>query len=108
MVSRVEPDIERNLANKETEGRYTEVERSQHINQTDPRVYGQSYVANTSSVCGKSAFLGETAQHDHVDYFQSFAKYREKGLPSKLPAEEEDAIRRDPQFFKFENEVLRL
>ncbi len=65
-------------------------------------------MANTSSVCGKSAFLGETAQHDHVDYFQSFAKFREKGLPSKLPAKEEDAIRRDPQLLTFESEVLRL
>ena len=88
--------------------RYTEVERSQHINQTDPRVYGQSYVANTSSVCGKSAFLDEVAQHDHVDYFQSFAKFREKGLPTKLPAEKEDAIRRDSQFLKLESEVQRL
>ncbi len=85
--------------------RYTEVERSQHINQTDPRVYGQSYVANTSSVCGKSAFLDEVAQHDHVDYFQSFANFREKGLPTKLPAEKEDAIRRDSQFLKLESEV---
>ena len=42
-----------------------------------------------------------------MDYFQSFAKYREKGLPSKLPAEEEDAIRR-PQLLRFESEVLRL
>ena len=72
--------------------RYTEVERSQHITQTDTCVYSQSYVANTS-VSGRDAFLGEAASHDHVDFFQSFAKFREKGLPNCLPAEQEDAIR---------------
>ena len=75
--------------------RYTEVERSQHITQTDTRVYGQSYVANTSSVSGRDAFLGEAASHDHVDFFQSFARFREKGLPNCLPAEQEDAIKQD-------------
>jgi len=65
-------------------------------------------VANTSSVCGQSAFLDEQAQHDHVDYFQSFAKFREEGLPSRLPAEKEHAIRQDPQLLEFESEVQRL
>ncbi len=49
--------------------RYTEVKRSQHITQTDTRVYGQSYVVNTSSINERSAFLNEPAQHDHVDCF---------------------------------------
>jgi hypothetical protein len=47
--------------------RYTETERSQHITHNDPRVYGQSYVANTSSCDGRRAFLNEAAQHDHVE-----------------------------------------
>jgi len=88
--------------------RYTGVERSQHVNQTDPRVYGQSYVANTSSVCGKSAFLGETAQHDHVDYVQSFARFCDNGLPSKLQAEEEAVIGRYPQLLELESKFQRL
>ncbi|KAL9125013.1 MAG: hypothetical protein Q9217_005728 [Psora testacea] len=55
-------------------------------------------------------YLGEkvNAQHDHVDYFQSFAKYHEKGLPTSLPAEEEAAIKQDPHLMKLENEVYRL
>jgi hypothetical protein len=89
-------------------GRYTEVERSQHINQTDPRVYGQSYVTNTSSVDGRSAFLNEPAQHGHMDYFQSFAILLEKGPPSRLPARREFAIRRDSQLLEFETNVHRL
>lgn len=39
---------------------------------------GQSYVPSTSSVHGRSAFLNEPIQHDHIDYFQSFAKFRDK------------------------------
>ena len=89
-------------------GRYTKVERSQHINQTDPRIYGQSYVANMSSVDGRLAFLNEPSQHDYIDYFQSFAKSREKDLPSRLPADKKDAIPRDSQLLEFEINVRRL
>ena len=95
------------LANKVAE-RYTEVERSQHITQTDTRVYGQSYVANTSSVAGKEAFLDEPAQHNHVDYFQSFAKFCEKGLPNSLPAGREALMRQDLQLLELESQAIRL
>ena len=88
--------------------RYTEVERSQHVLQGDPRVWGQSYVANIFAVCGRSTALDEPAQHDCVDYFQSFAKFHESGLPSKLPAREVAAISQHPQFLAFEAEVHRL
>ena len=76
--------------------------------QTDTHVYGQSYVVNTSSVCRRSTFLSEPAQHDHVNYFQSFAKFCEKGLSSKIPAEKEAAIRRDPQLVEFKNQSTIL
>jgi hypothetical protein len=65
-------------------------------------------VANTSSVCGRSAALDEPAQHDHVDYFQSFAKFHESGLPSKLPAREEAAISQHPKILFLESEVHQL
>lgn len=56
--------------------RYTAVERSQHLTQADPRVFGQSYVANCSSIDGQGAFLDESADHRHVEYFQSLEKFR--------------------------------
>lgn len=71
-------------------------------------MYDQSYVANTSSVDGRSAFFNEPVQYDHVDYFQSFAKYREKSLSSSLPAEMEAVIRRDPQLLDLEDQIQRL
>jgi Protein of unknown function (DUF3435) len=52
---------------KEVDHRYTEVKRSQHLTQGDPCVFGQSYVANTSSVDGQAAFLGESSDHAHID-----------------------------------------
>jgi hypothetical protein len=88
--------------------RYTETERSQHITQNDPRVYGQSYVANTSSCDGRRAFLDETAQHDHVEYFQGFSKFREKGLPWTLPAEKEAALEKDQHLIELKNKVQQL
>ena len=88
--------------------RYTEMERSQHITQNDPRVYGESYVANTSSCDGRRAFLNEAAQHDHVEYFQGFGKFREKGLPCTLPAEKEAALEKDEQLIELKNRIRQL
>lgn len=61
--------------------RYTQVQRSQHLKQADRRVFDRDYVENTSSVCGRAASYNEPADHNLVDYFQSFTKLREKGLP---------------------------
>jgi hypothetical protein len=77
--------------------RYNEVERSQHITQADTRVYGQSYLANTSSVSEKDAFLEDTANHDHVHFSQSLSKFRKPGVPQRLPAEHEVEIEQDPR-----------
>jgi len=88
--------------------RYTETERSQHITQNDPRVYGQSYVANTSSCDGRRAFLNEAAQHDHVEYFQGFSKFCEKGLPCILPAEKEAALENDEQLIELRGRIQQL
>jgi len=43
--------IRRQLA-KRVEKLYTEVQRSQHLTQAHPRVFGQAYVANMSSLDG--------------------------------------------------------
>ena len=88
--------------------RYTAVERSQHLTQMDPRIFGEKYVANTSSVDGKRAFLKEAAHHDHVEYFQSFAKFCEKGLPTSLPAERDATVKQDPQLLALKDRVFQL
>ncbi|KAI9764073.1 MAG: hypothetical protein M1840_008877 [Geoglossum simile] len=99
--------IRRYLGKKLNE-RYTETKRLQHITQNDPRVYGQSYTANTSSCNGRQAFLDEAAQHDHIEYFQGFNKFREKGLPYALPAEKRAALENDLQIIELQDRVQQL
>lgn len=88
--------------------RYTPVQRSQHLTQADTRVFGQSYVANCSSVDGQGAFLGEPTDHRHVDYFQSLEKFREQGLPCYLPAYLKEALSRDPRLCELKRKVQAL
>lgn len=76
------------------------MERSQHILQSDPRVFGQSYVANCSSVDGQAAFLNEEADHTVIDYFQGLRRFRERGLPNALPAAMEDDLEKHPEVVK--------
>jgi hypothetical protein len=84
------------------------VQRSQHLTQADPRVFGQSYVANYSSVDGQAAFRGEESDHRHIEYFQSMEKFHEEGLPDKLPAHLEEDIHHDPQLCELKKEVHTL
>ena len=54
--------IRRQLGKKVDE-LYTEVQRSQHPTQADPRIFVQAYVANTPSADCHGAFLGESMTH---------------------------------------------
>ena len=98
--------IRRQLGKKVDE-LYTEVQRSQQLTQADPRIFGQSYVANTSSVDGQGAFLGEATEHDHIDYFQSLERYYEPGLPCELPIQLEQRLKHDPKLLVLKAEAQR-
>ena len=84
------------------------MQRSQHLTQADPRVFGQSYVANCSSVDGLETFRDKPTDHRHVEYFQSLEKFREQGLPCELPARLEYALKRDPHLLELQAEVQAL
>jgi Protein of unknown function (DUF3435) len=86
---------------------YTEVQRSQHLIQADPRILGQSYVANISLVHGQAAFLGEPTEHSHIDYFQSLERFRESRLPCELPAHIESQLKQDPTVQTLKEEVRK-
>lgn len=96
--------IRRELGKKVDE-LYTEVQRSQHLTQADPRIFGQAYVANTSSVDGQGAFLGEATNHRHIDYFQGLSRFREPGVPCELPARLEETLKQDPKLRKLQDEL---
>ena len=70
-----------------------------------PRIFGQSYVANTSSVHGQAAFLGEATDHSYIEYFQSLEKFREPSLPRELPAHIGDEVKQDEKVQELEEEV---
>ncbi|KIW99637.1 uncharacterized protein Z518_11050 [Rhinocladiella mackenziei CBS 650.93] len=93
---------------KGADRRNTAVERSQHLTQADPRVFGQSYVANCSSVDGQAAFRDEESDQRHIEYFQSLEKFHEDGLPDKLPAHLEEELKQDPRLRELETEVQIL
>ena len=88
------------------------MQRSQQITQADPRVFGDSYVANCSLVEGLAAFPGEETEHRHIDYFQGLEMFREQGLPDKLPVDRKksltESLKRDPRVLELEQEVQRL
>jgi hypothetical protein len=83
------------------------VERSQHILQSDPRIFGQSYVANCSAVDGQAAFLGEKADHSVIGYFQGLGRFRERGAPTCLPAAMKADLRNHPDVVRLEGEALK-
>ena len=87
--------------------RYTDVQRFQHLTQKYSCEYGRSYIANTSSACGRSGFLDEEAQHNDLDYIQSLTKFCEAGLVIKLPKEKEAEITWHPDLVRLQ-EVTRL
>jgi hypothetical protein len=84
------------------------VQRSQHLTQADPRIFGAAYVANCSSVSGIDSFLGEKRDHRHIEYFQGLERFREQGLPDKLPMARRESVRQDPRVRELEQKVQSL
>ena len=54
------------------------------------------------------AFLGEEADHRHVDYFQGLEQFREHGLPCELPAANTDELENDPSLRELQVEFRAL
>lgn len=88
--------------------RYTPVERAQHITQSDQRTYGRDYIANTLSVDSRLAFYNKPAQYEHVNYVQSFAEFREVGLPTTPSAEREKALRQYKEYRDLRSQISKL
>lgn len=81
---------------------YTETERSQHILHSDPRIFGQSYVANTSSVAGKDVFLGEKPDNSVPEFFQGLALFREEGAPTSLSSRDMQDVLQSSELVEFD------
>jgi len=56
-------------------------------------------------VDGQAAFLGEEADHNAVEYFQGLRQFRERGLPSVLPAAKEDELQQQAEIVKLRERI---
>ncbi|KAJ5917592.1 hypothetical protein N7466_011146 [Penicillium verhagenii] len=74
----------------------------------DAGTYPKDYLLHCSSIDTVSAVLGEEEQSDHIEYFQGFERFHERGLPGELTAEIEASIRQEPELVdrKFRIEQL--
>lgn len=61
-----------------------------------PGTFPEHYQAHCSSIDTVSAVLDEKDQSDHIEYFQSYAQFHERGLPGELPAEIKESILEKP------------
>ncbi|KAF7504465.1 hypothetical protein GJ744_002202 [Endocarpon pusillum] len=104
-ASNVTVHVIRRGLGKKVDTLYTEAQRSQHLTQADPRIFGTNYMANISSASGQDCFLGEPLDHHHVLFFQGLSQFVEPGLPTELPAQEEDKLRQDPSLRAIEAEL---
>ena len=68
-------------------------------------MFGQSYVANCSSVDDQSAFLGEVPDHSTVSFFQGYGQFCEPGAPTKLPAAMKAELRTHPEAVALQRQV---
>jgi hypothetical protein len=55
-----------------------------------------------------SAVLGEEDQSSHIEYFQGFEKFYERGLPGELPAEVEENILQKPELVEIRIRIAEL
>jgi hypothetical protein len=62
-----------------------------------PGTFPEHYQAHCSSIDTVSAVLDEEDQSDHIEYFQGYSQFYERGLPSELPAEIKESILGKPE-----------
>ncbi|KAL4861011.1 hypothetical protein BDV12DRAFT_191363 [Aspergillus spectabilis] len=60
---------------------------SQIMAHRGPSTFPEHYQAHCSSIDTVGAVLDEEDQSDHIEYFQGYVQYYERGLPGELPAE---------------------
>ncbi|KAJ6105933.1 hypothetical protein N7512_009450 [Penicillium capsulatum] len=60
------------------------------------------------SVIEVSAVLGEGEQSNHIEYFQGFERFYERGFPGELPAEIEANILQKPEILDIKSRIEQL
>ena len=81
---------------------------SQIYGHKDAGTYPKEYLLHCSSIDTVSAVLGEEEQTSHIEYFQGFERFYERGLPGELPAEIEASILQTPEVVDIRRRIEQL
>jgi hypothetical protein len=81
---------------------------SQIYGHKDAGTYPKEYLLYCSSIDTVSAVLGEEEQLDHIEYFQGFERFYERGIPGELPAEIEASILQTPEVVDIRRRTKQL
>ncbi|KAL4861066.1 hypothetical protein BDV12DRAFT_191321 [Aspergillus spectabilis] len=70
--------------------KYSRAQVAQVLTHKTQEIYGQDYVAHITRVDTVNSLLGNEPDTRLADYFQRFGQFNERGLPSELPAEQQE------------------
>ncbi|KAJ5318323.1 hypothetical protein N7476_004743 [Penicillium atrosanguineum] len=90
------------------EGKHGSALVSQIYGHKDAGTYPKEYLLHCSSIDTVSAVLGEEEQSNHIEYFQGFERFYERGLPGELPAEIEASILQTPDLVNTRRRIEQL
>jgi hypothetical protein len=93
-------------------GKYGSALVSQIYGHKDPGTYAKDYVLHCSSINTVATVLDENpdeeGQLDHIEYFQGFERFYERGLPGELPAEIEQSVLEKPELMEIKSRIEHL
>ncbi|KAJ5829188.1 uncharacterized protein N7525_007441 [Penicillium rubens] len=96
--------IRRNLG-KKVEKRNGSAPVSQILAHRGLNTFPEHYQAHCSSIDTVGAVLDEEDQSDHIEYFQGYVQYYERGLPGELPAEIKESILEKPDMVEMRAQI---
>ncbi|KAJ5268057.1 hypothetical protein N7524_006097 [Penicillium chrysogenum] len=96
--------IRRNLG-KKVEKRNGSAPVSQILAHQGLNTFPEHYQAHCSSIDTVGAVLDEEDQSDHIEYFQGYVQYYERGLPGELPAEIKESILEKPDMVEMRAQI---
>lgn len=67
--------------------------------------FPEHFQAHCSSIDTVSAVLDEEDRSDHIEYFQGYVQFYERGLPGELPAETKESILEKPDMLKIRDRI---
>lgn len=78
---------------------------AQLLTHSSEKIYGDNYLANCSGVDVVNALRGRHSDNRLIDYLQGYEQYREKGLPHRLPFEEQLKLDEHPDLVAKDREI---